>query len=82
MKQKDILLIAIIIIVSGVASLFISKSIFKSSSSNQQEVASVQSISNDFPLPSSQYFNSSSFDPTQIITINNNSNQNPFGASQ
>lgn len=81
MKQKDLALIAVIIIVSAVVSLFISKSIFSTSKSKQQEVVSVQSISSSFPPLPKQYFNSSSIDPTQIISINQNQNQNPFGAA-
>lgn len=82
MKQKDLALILVIIIVSAVVSLFISKSIFNTSKNNNQSVASVQSISSYFPPLPKQYFNSSSIDPTQLITINQNSNQNPFGSSQ
>jgi len=82
MKQKDVALILIIIIVSAVVSLFISRAIFSTAKNNRQEVVSVQPISSYFPSLPTQYFNSSSIDPTQLITINQNANQNPFGNSQ
>jgi hypothetical protein len=82
MKQKDLALVGVIIIVSAIVSLFISKSIFNTSKNQQQQVVSVQSISPNFPPLPKQYFNSSSIDPTQIISINQNSNQNPFANTE
>lgn len=81
MKQKDIALIAVVIILSAVISLFVSKAIFVSPSSRQQQVEVVQPISADFPQPDSHYFNSNAFDPTRLITIGQNNNTNPFSGS-
>lgn len=80
MKQKDIALIVVIIIISAVISLFASKAIFGSSSTNEQSVEVVQPITADFPKPDTRYFNNKAFDPTRVITIGENTNPNPFNA--
>jgi ABC-type anion transport system duplicated permease subunit len=81
MKRKDLGLILVIIIISAVISLFVSKAIFTSPKSRQQQVDVVQPITADFPKPDSHYFNSSAFDPTQLITIGQNANPDPFSGS-
>lgn len=81
MKQKDIALIVVIVIVSAVISLFVSKAIFASPKNRQQQVEVVQPITGDFPQPDSHYFNSTAFDPTQLITIGQNNNTDPFSGS-
>lgn len=78
MKQKDLALIVIIVLVAAVASLLISKRIFVTPSDRQQQVEVVAPISAEFSPPSPAYFNSNSKDPTQIITISPNANPNPF----
>jgi hypothetical protein len=78
MRQKDIALILIIVFISAVVSLVISKSIFSSPKNREQQVEVVQPITADFPQPDSRYFNTSSFDPTQVINVGQNSNTNPF----
>jgi hypothetical protein len=81
MKQKDLALIAVIVIISAIVSLFASKTIFAPPKNRQQQVDVVQPITTDFPQPDSRYFNSSAFDPTQLITIGQNTNSNPFSTS-
>lgn len=81
MKQKDIALIIVIVFFSAVISLLLSKAIFVSPKNRQQEVEVVQPITADFPKPDSRYFNSQSFDPTQLIIIGQNANPNPFSSS-
>jgi hypothetical protein len=82
MKQKDIALIGIVIIISAFISLFVSKAIFASPKNRQQQVEVVQPITADFPKPDEQYFNSQAFDPTKQITIGQNTNPDPFSGSQ
>ena len=80
MKQKDVALILIIAFISAILSLFVSKAIFVPPKNRQQLVEVVQPLfTTDFPQPDSRYFNSSAFDPTQLITIGQNNNSNPFG---
>jgi hypothetical protein len=81
MKQKDIALIVIVVIISAILSLFISKAIFASPKNRQQQVEVVQPISANLPTPDSRYFNGNAFDPTQLITIGQNSNPDPFSGS-
>jgi hypothetical protein len=78
MKQKDLALIIVIAIVGAAASLFISKHIFVTPKDRQQQVEVVQAITTEFPSPSPAYFNSSSLDPTKLITIGQSANSNPF----
>lgn len=82
MKQKDIALIAVVIVISTVISIVVSKVVFAPPKNRQQKVEVVQPISADFPLPDSQYFNSQSIDPTRVISIGNNTNPDPFSASK
>lgn len=78
MKQKDLALIIVIAFIGAVASLFISKQLFVTPKNREQQVEVVQPISADFEKPDKAYFNSSSIDPTKVITIGQNTNSNPF----
>jgi hypothetical protein len=80
MKQKDVALVILIAFVSAVLSLVLSRILF-TSSQNQQEAQVVPVITASFPSPDSRYFNNNSIDPTQLIQIGNNNNQNPFNGS-
>ena len=81
MKQKDIALIVIVVIISIFISLFASKAIFAPPKNRQQKVEVVQPITADFPKPDNHYFNPQAFDPTQTITIGGNANPDPFSGS-
>jgi hypothetical protein len=82
MKQKDLALIVIVVIISVVFSVGVSKVVFSSPKDRRQKVEVVQPISADFPMPDPQYFNSQSVDPTRLITIGNSANPDPFNAKQ
>lgn len=81
MKQKDIVLIIVIVAISAVISLFVSKAIFAPPKNRQQQVEIVQAITTDFPAPDSRYFNTNAFDPTKLITIGQENNTNPFSSN-
>jgi hypothetical protein len=81
MKQKDIALIIVIVAVSAIASLLISNAIFGSPEQKSQKAEVVQPITADFPAPDTRYFNSQAIDPTQVITIQQNSNAAPFSST-
>ncbi len=81
MRQKDIALIVVIVFLSAIISFFVSKTIFASPKNRQQAVEVVQPITSDFPKPDKRYFNSQSFDPTQLITIGQNANPDPFSGT-
>jgi hypothetical protein len=82
MKQKDLALIVVIVVISAVISLVVSNSIFASPKNRQQQVEVVQPITTDFPTPDTHYFNNQAFDPTKPITIQQNANSDPFRGSQ
>ncbi len=77
MKQKDIALIIIVVFVTGVASFFLSGLLFKSNNL-QEKVDTVAPISADLKQPDEKYFNSDSINPTQLIRIGDNTNNQPF----
>lgn len=78
MKQKDIVLIITIIIISGIFSLIISNYVFVTPKDRKTEVEVVPVVSSKFKQPDKRFYNSESFDPTRIIVIGGNSNQDPF----
>ena len=82
MKQKDLALIAVVVAVGLVLAIVVSKFIFVSPKNRQQTVEVVPSISSDFQSPDTNYFNGQSVDPTQLITIGNSNNNNPFNPGQ
>jgi hypothetical protein len=77
MKQKDIAIIAVVVIVSVVLAAVTSKLVFKSES-HQQKAEVVLPISADFPPPDPRFFNKNSVDATQPIQIGQNGNSAPF----
>jgi hypothetical protein len=78
MKQKDIVLIAAVVLISGTFSLLLSKLLFTIPKDRQTKVEVVQAISSDFPQPDAHYFNSNAIDPTKNITIGDSQNTQPF----
>ena len=81
MRQKDLALIGVIIFISAIVSLFVSKAVFAPPKNRQQQVEVVQPITDTFPQPDSHYFNSTAFDPTKLITIGQNNNNDPFNST-
>ena len=79
MKQKDIGLIAVIAVISGVMSLLLSGLFLAPPESRSQSVEVVQPISSVFDRPSQDYFNSDAINPTQTIEIGEDANNKPFG---
>lgn len=83
MKQKDIALILVIAVVSGVISFFVSGKIFVTPANRSQKVEVVDKISTDFQQPSEKYFNDQSVNPSQTVEVGENNNPTPFdGAGQ
>ncbi len=80
MKQKDVVLIIVIGFVSAVLSLVASNVLFGSPQKRQQKVEVVDAITATFSTPDTKYFNRDSIDPTRLIQIGQNNNQNPFNA--
>jgi len=80
MKQKDIALIIVIAFFSAIISFVISGKIFVTPANRQQKVEVVDVINSQFQTPSTKYFNTSSINPTQLVQVGGNNNQNPFNA--
>lgn len=78
MKQKDIVLVILVIFISGVFSLVLSNYLFASPKNRQEKVEVVEPITAEFKQPDKKYFNAESIDPTQIIKIGDNNNNQPF----
>lgn len=74
MKQKDILLVVVVAIVSGVLSTVAAK-IFAGDGSRQERVEVVDRITSEFTQPNDKYFNENSINPTQLIRIGNSIDQ-------
>lgn len=82
MKQKDIALILIIVVISATFSFILSGFLFNSESQRSEEVEVVNPITADFEQPNPDYFNSSSRNPTATIIIGENGNQEPFSGNE
>jgi len=78
MKQKDIALLVIIVIIAGTFSVFLSKFLFTSKQDRNLKAQVVQPIDPEFKKPDERVFNKDALNPTQLIQIGNNSNKQPF----
>lgn len=74
MKQKDIVLVIVVAFVAGVLSLVVSRFLFASPQSRQQTAEVVDVITPSFPTPPPKYFNGSSVNPSQPISIGTGNN--------
>lgn len=75
MKQKDIILIVVMVFVGGVLSLLVSRIFFSAPQSRKQSAEVVDVITSDFPTPPPKYFNSSSTNPARPIQVGTDSNK-------
>ena len=82
MKQKDVLLVVVVVIISALFSIVVSRLIFGTPQNRQQSVPIVQPISSNFPDPDKRYFNDQAFNPTKVIKIGDTTNTAPFNAKQ
>lgn len=82
MKQKDIALIVVIGFFSAIFSLVISNVFLATPDNLTTTVEKVPVISAEFSEPDDRYFNAEALNPTRIITIGENTNQDPFQSSE
>lgn len=78
MKQNDIALVVVISFISIGVSILASNLVFNTSKDKKLEAEVVTVITPEFNQPDKKYFNTDSIDPTQIIRIGENANQQPF----
>ena len=81
MKQKDIAIIAVIVVISGILSFIISNYVFVTPKNRNVQVEVVEPITSSFAKPDTRFYNSNAFDPTKIIVIGQNANQDPFSSN-
>ncbi len=77
MKQKDILLIGVIVIIAGTVSYIISSKLFAPPKDRKTQVEVVEPITTEFSSPDNKYFNEKSLNPTKTIQIGDNPAQQP-----
>ncbi len=82
MKQKDILTLVVVAVVSGILSLVVTKFLFNTPENRSQEVETINAITADFPKPNEKYFNAQSVNPAQPVEIGTSTNPNPFTGQQ
>lgn len=78
MKQKDIIVIIVIVFVAGFASFFASNWLF-GGDKKEQSAEKVDAITSNFDQPNKKYFNEQSINPAQQVEVIDNTNTNPFG---
>ncbi len=78
MKSREWGIIAVIVIVSSVASLFIARAIFGGGDTSVLKSQVVEPIPSSISLPDKTYFNDQSINPTTQINIGEDSNPTPF----
>lgn len=78
MKPKDIILFIAIGFFSLVASLLLSTMLLNKDEDMKLESAVVTPITTEFDDQDKPYFSDDATNPTQTITINENSNEQPF----
>ena len=76
--KKDIFKIFIVAVFSGVLSIIISGLFLSTSEDRAQKVEIADPIVTTFDIPSKDYFNSDSVNPSQNIQIGTDPNSNPF----
>lgn len=78
MKKKDLLVVIGVVIVATIFSYIISSKFISTPKDRQQKVEVVAAISSEFKVPDNTVFNTSAINPTKLIQIGPNANEQPF----
>lgn len=78
MKQKDIAIIAITVFIAGIFSYVICNNFLFKPADLKQKAEVVAPITSDFTLPDKTVFNVDATNPTKVIEIGPNTNDQPF----
>ncbi|MDB5183066.1 MAG: hypothetical protein JWO47_850 [Candidatus Saccharibacteria bacterium] len=78
MKQKDIVIIGFTIVVAGIFSYVICNNFLFTAKDQKQNVEVVAPITSEFLLPDKAIFNTDAINPTKVIEIAPNTNNQPF----
>ena len=80
MKQKDLAIVACIVVLGAIFAVVITKFLFGGEKAIQKYEV-VYPISSNFPRPDKRYFNDQgTYNPTQLIRIGQDQNNEPFQA--
>lgn len=77
-KQNDIAVIVLVVSISLLASYFLGNSLINTDANRSTPVEQVTLISPDFPQPSTDIFNDSAVNPTELIEIGSGGSEAPF----
>ena len=78
MRGKDIQIVLLVAVVSAIASILLSDTLFSTPEDRSQKVETAEAISSDFQQPDSTYFNGQSFNPAENIDVGQDPGSNPF----
>jgi len=78
MKQKDLFLIIVVVIASGIISFLLSSILITTPKNRKAQVEVVNAITSQFNQPDKKYFNDQSVNLTKLIQIGDNQNPQPF----
>lgn len=78
MKQKDIALIIVVIFFAAIISFAVTQMLFSTKGNKSLSAEIVEPISSEFKEPDKTVFNSDAINPTQLIQIGDQNNQNPL----
>jgi flagellar basal body-associated protein FliL len=82
MKQKDILLIAVIAIAAAAISFLTANFFFGGEKAYKLTAPKIEPITQSFNLPDQTVFNNTAINPTKNVTIGDTTNSSPFKAAQ
>ena len=80
MKQKDLVLIIIVVFFSGIFALLLTQLVLVPKKNRELTAQKVDPISAEFKKPETddKVFNSQAINPTKLIQIGDSSNKDPF----
>jgi hypothetical protein len=77
-KKNDLAMIVLVISISLVASFFVGNALINTDDNRTTTVESVTLINPNFPQPSTDIFNDSAVNPTELIEIGSGGSGTPF----
>ncbi|MEX0934553.1 MAG: hypothetical protein WDZ42_02010 [Candidatus Saccharimonadales bacterium] len=82
LEQKDIIVISLVAVFSFIASFFIASALITTPEDRAEQVLEVSEVSSDFPEVNRRIFNSDAINPTEEITLGEDSVTNPFDSTR
>ena len=82
MRKKDLPMLVLIVGISAIVSYLIVGIFISTPKDRKQSVEVAETLTADFTIPEDTNFNSDSINPTKLIEIAPNSNDQPFAPQQ